>query len=51
MKEDGCKGSGYEGEKLDDKDGIVCFEGGFEVPRVWIILGVQILAQTFGYAI
>jgi hypothetical protein len=28
IKEDGCGGSEYEGENLDDRDGIFCFEGG-----------------------
>jgi hypothetical protein len=38
MKEDGCGSSGYEGENFDDKDEIFCFEGGFEVRRVWMVL-------------
>jgi hypothetical protein len=29
MKEDGCGRIGYEGENLDEEDGILCFEGGF----------------------
>jgi hypothetical protein len=37
MEEDGCGSSGYEGGYFDDKDGIFCFEGGFEVRRVWMV--------------
>jgi hypothetical protein len=38
IKEDGCGVSKYEGENLDVWDGIFCFEGGFEVARVWMVL-------------
>jgi hypothetical protein len=38
MKEDGCGRIGDEGENLDDEGRIFCFEGGFEVPRVWMVL-------------
>jgi hypothetical protein len=31
IKEDGCEGSKYEGENLDEYDGIFYFEGGNEV--------------------
>jgi hypothetical protein len=37
MKEDGCGRIGYEGENLDEEDGILCFEGGFEGTRVWMV--------------
>jgi hypothetical protein len=33
MKKDGCRRSGYEGENLDEVDGIFCFEG----RRVWMV--------------
>jgi hypothetical protein len=38
MKEDACGRIGDEGENLDDEGRIFCFEGGFEVPRVWMVL-------------
>jgi hypothetical protein len=38
MKEDECGRSEYEGENFDNKDEIFCFEGGFEGPRVWMVL-------------
>jgi hypothetical protein len=37
MKEDGCRKGEYEGENLNDKEGIFCFEGGFEGERVWMV--------------
>jgi hypothetical protein len=37
IKDNECRRSGYEGENVDDEDGIFCFEGGFEVPRVWMV--------------
>jgi hypothetical protein len=31
MKEDGCGRNRYEGGNIDDREGIFCFEGDFEV--------------------
>jgi hypothetical protein len=37
MKYDECGRGGYEGENVDDGDGIFHFEEGFEVRRVWMV--------------
>jgi hypothetical protein len=36
-EEGGCGSSKYEGENLDDYDGIFCFEGVDEGERVWVV--------------
>jgi hypothetical protein len=33
-------GRKYKVENLGDEVGIFCFEGGFEVSRVWIVLDI-----------
>jgi hypothetical protein len=38
IKDDECERSGYDGENVDQEDGIFRFEGEYKGERVWMIL-------------
>jgi hypothetical protein len=46
LKEDGCERNRYKGDNFDDEDGIFSIEGGFEVPRVWMVYEILVGAAA-----